>query len=112
MPPLATAPEVTSYYRTQQGRRVAKGFGVGQLLLELYDHAIAGCVARDCKKVSAALVELIGALNFDYEDIALGLFRLYDWCLRRARAKAWDEVSEILRDLRETWARALKTAEA
>lgn len=108
MPALATAPEVTSFYRTQQ----VNGAGPGQLLLELYDHAIAGCVARDYKKVSAALVEMIGALNFDYEDIALGLFRLYDWCLRRARAKAWDEVSGILRDLRETWAQALRTSEA
>jgi flagellin-specific chaperone FliS len=90
-------------YRSQQTTSAAPG----QLLLQLYDHAIAGALRQDQRQVNAALVELIGALNFDYEEIAVGLFKLYDWCMRRARAKDWDEVLKILRDLRDAWARAV-----
>ena len=89
-------------YRTQQ----VTGAAPAQLLLQLYDHAIAGVVRQDQRQVTAALVELIGSLNFDYEEIALGLFRLYDWCMRRVRAKDWDEVLGILRELRAAWAQA------
>jgi flagellin-specific chaperone FliS len=89
-------------YRTQQ----VAGAAPAQLLLQLYDHAIAGALRQDQRQVNAALVELIGSLNFDYEEIALGLFRLYDWCMRRARAKDWDEVLSILRELRAAWAQA------
>ena len=89
-------------YRTQQ----VAGAAPAQLLLQLYDHAIAGALRQDQRQVNAALVELIGSLNFDYEEIALGLFRLYDWCMRRARAKDWEEVLGILRELRAAWAQA------
>ena len=89
-------------YRTQQ----VAGAAPAQLLLQLYDHAIAGALRQDQRQVNAALVELIGSLNFDYEEIALGLFRLYDWCMRRARAKDWEEVLAILRELRAAWAQA------
>ena len=89
-------------YRSQQ----VAGAAPAQLLLQLYDHAIAGALNQDQKQVNAALVELIGALNFDYEEIAVGLFKLYDWCMRRARAKDWEEVLGILRELRAAWAQA------
>ncbi len=89
-------------YRSQQ----VAGAAPAQLLLQLYDHAIAGAIRQDHKQVNAALVELIGSLNFDYEEIAVGLFRLYDWCMRRARAKDWEEVLGILRELRTAWAQA------
>ena len=94
-------------YRTQQVASAAPA----QLLLQLYDHAIAGALRQDQRQVNAALVELIGALNFDYEEIAVGLFKLYDWCMRRARAKDWDEVLKILRELRNAWAQSV-TAQA
>jgi flagellin-specific chaperone FliS len=81
-----------------------------QILLQLYDFAIAGCVARDGRKASAALVELIAALDFNYEDIAGGLYRLYDYALREVKAGRFDQPLRILRDLRETWRQALGPA--
>jgi flagellar protein FliS len=75
--------------------------------LQLYDFAIAGCVAQDTRKASAALVELVAALNFDYEDIAAGLYRLYEYCLREVKAQRFEPALKILRELRDTWHAAL-----
>jgi flagellin-specific chaperone FliS len=78
-----------------------------QVLLELYDFAIAGCVARDARKASAALVELIAALDFDYEEIAAGLYRLYEYALREVKAQRFEAAHRILTGLRDTWRVAL-----
>lgn len=78
-----------------------------QVMLELYDFAIAGCVARDSRKSGAALVELIAALDFQYEEIAGGLYRLYEYALREAKAQRFDRALGILTGLREAWQQAL-----
>ena len=75
--------------------------------LSLYDFAIAGCVAKDARKTSAALVELIAALDFNYEDIAGGFYRLYEYCLREVKAGRFDGAQKILTELRATWQIAL-----
>ena len=77
------------------------------LLLGIYEAGIEGCQKQDVRQASAALVELIGALNFDYEEASMGLFRLYDYCLRQVREKKFNEVAQILADLRDTWTEAL-----
>ena len=74
-----------------------------ELLLKLYDVAIASCAQRDKERLSRAIVELIAALNFDYKEIAIGLFRLYNYCLRNARMGHFDLVKPILIDLRDAW---------
>jgi flagellin-specific chaperone FliS len=95
-------------YATSQTQALSRG----EILLQLFDFAIAGCVARDPRKSSAALVELIAALNFDYEEIAGGLYRLYDYALREVKAGRFDSAHRILADLRETWRQALGLAPA
>jgi len=75
-----------------------------QLLIRVYDVAIASCHRRDRDKLSRALVELIAALNFEHRDIALGLFRLYNYCLRQAKAGRFEAVQPILCELRDVWA--------
>jgi len=76
-----------------------------ELLLKLYDVAIASCAQRDKERLSRALIELIAALNFDYREIAVGLFRLYNYCLRNARMGHFDLVKPILTELRDAWTR-------
>ena len=78
------------------------------LLLGIYQAGIEGCQKEDGRQASAALVELIGALNFEYEEASMGLFRLYEYCLRQIQGKRFGEVATILADLRDAWTEALQ----
>ncbi len=92
----------TSTYVTTQ----AQGMSQQQMLLQLYDFAIAGCLAQDYRKASAAIVELIAALNFNYEEIAAGLYRLYEYALREVKARRYEAAHRVLSGLRDAWAQA------
>jgi flagellin-specific chaperone FliS len=50
--------------------------------------------------------ELIAALNFDFHDEAMGLFKLYRFCQDCLYKEAFDEALSIIGELRETWAQA------
>ena len=78
-----------------------------QLLIKVYDYGILNSKKGDIDKTSKALVELISALNFDYQEIALGLFRLYQFCLDRVKKGEFEETIKILTRLRETWTKTL-----
>jgi flagellin-specific chaperone FliS len=80
------------------------------LILILYDLAIASCGRSDGERASRAITELIAGLNFDYDEIAVGLFRLYEYCLGAIRAGSCDEASKILRELKGAWETALRGA--
>lgn len=95
--------QMTGYASAAYVAAQTQGMTQRQMLLQLYDFAIAGCLARDTRKATTALVELIAALNFDYEDIATGLYRLYDYCLREIRAKRYEAAHKVLGDLRAAW---------
>ncbi|MBI3637086.1 MAG: flagellar protein FliS [Candidatus Rokubacteria bacterium] len=96
----------TSTYVTTQ----AQGMSQQQMLLQLYDFAIAGCLAQDTRKASAAIVELIAALNFNYEEIAAGLYRLYEYTLREVKARRFEAAQRVLAGLREAWGEAFAKA--
>jgi len=75
------------------------------LLLMAYDAALIGCGQRDLKRTTKALNVLRDSLDFSYDqDIAMGFFRLYQYCADLARKGEFDEVSQILRELRDSWA--------
>lgn len=76
-------------------------------LLGLYELGIDGCAAKHVDQVTAVLNELIGALDFEYADIAEGFHRLYTYCLEQSREGAFDRVAFILQDLRDTLLRAI-----
>ncbi len=59
-------------------------------------------------KASKGLVELISSLNFDYEEVALGLFRLYQYCQDKIRLEEFDEAVTILQGLRDAWMESWK----
>lgn len=94
---------VNSYINNQ-----IMGLNKGQLLLTVYDIAITGCQQQDSDKAIRAISELISALNFNHQDIALGLFKLYQYTIEQIRQKEYTESLTILQELRETWAIALK----
>ncbi|MBN2010471.1 flagellar protein FliS [candidate division KSB1 bacterium] len=96
---------VNSYVNNQ-----LMGLSKEQLLLTVYDIAITGCQQKDGDKAIRAISELISALNFEHQDIAIGLFRLYQYAIDKVREKNYDEVIGILQGLRESWATAFQQA--
>lgn len=90
-------------YRAQQ----VLGANPTQLLLMLYEIAIVACEARDAQRAQAALTELIGGLNFDAGDVAVGLFRLYEYCLWEIRRDRFPAAGGVLRSLKRAWEEAL-----
>lgn len=77
-----------------------------ELILKLYDLAIVAIKKKDVKKANRVITELIGALNFDYQDVAMGFFRLYRFCQDSLYKEEYDRVLHIFEDLRKTWAEA------
>ncbi len=84
------------------------GLTPAQLILKLYDYVILNCKKQSTSKVNAGLTQLIAALNFDYREVALGLFRLYRYCQDKSRKGDFKEVESIIGELRATWAEAFK----
>lgn len=79
-----------------------------ELILKVYDFILVNMKAKNYSKANAGLVELIAALNFDYQEISLGFFRLYVYCQELIRKEKWDEAYSIIKELRDTWAKAFK----
>jgi len=96
-------PAALQHYRAQQ----VQGASPMQLVLMVYDIAIVACEARDPQRAGRALSELIGSLNFEYEEIATGLFRLYEYCLWGIRRSRFQDAAKVLRGLRQAWVDAM-----
>lgn len=84
------------------------GLSPVQLILKLYDFVIVNSKKRNYNNVSAGLTQLIAALNFDYKEVSLGLFRLYRYCQNQSQNGNFAEVEKIIGELRSAWAQAFK----
>ncbi|MFN8455271.1 MAG: flagellar export chaperone FliS [Anaerolineae bacterium] len=74
------------------------------LLIMTYDAALIGCGQRDLSRTTRALGVLRDALDYSYNaEIALGFFRLYQYCGDLARKGEFDEAAIYLRELRDAW---------
>jgi flagellar protein FliS len=80
------------------------------LVVMAYDVAINACEQKDFAKATKAVSVLRDALNFDYADVATGLFRLYQWCLDCIRQEDYTSAARTLRELRQAWAVVEKRA--
>jgi len=79
-----------------------------ELILKLYDLALVYMKKGDTRKANQVITELIAALNFDYQEISLGFFRLYRYCQDCIYKNNFNEAIRIFQDLRNTWAKAFK----
>lgn len=79
-----------------------------QLILKLYDYIIVNSKRQNYDNVSAGLTQLIAALNFDYQEVSIGLFRLYRYCQNQSQSGNFAEVEKIVTELRSAWAQAFK----
>jgi flagellin-specific chaperone FliS len=79
-----------------------------QLILKTYDVFLAAYRRHDVVRMNRALVQLMGALNFEAGDIALRLYRLYEYCQRCLWERRYDEAASIIQELRSAWAEAFR----
>lgn len=82
-----------------------------QLIMKVYDFAIANCQKNEMIKTNEALQVLINALNFDdpsAREISGGLLRLYQFCQDQMRKQNTGLVLKILKELRDTWHNSMK----
>ena len=78
-----------------------------QLISYIYDLVIAACKRKDQEKALRGLASLVSALNFDYKDIAVPMYQLYQYCLEQVRKKQFEEVEELIGGLKTAWAEAM-----
>ena len=74
------------------------------LVVMTYDLAIRACEQQERPRALTAVSVLRDALNFDYGEVAAGLFGLYQWCLDCIRHDNYADALKTLRGLREAWA--------
>lgn len=77
-----------------------------KLILKTYDFFIVSARRGDIVKMNKALLELMGALNFEYPDVSTRLFRLYEYCQKCVVDKKIEEAIRIIQELRDAWAQA------
>lgn len=90
-------------YRTNQ----VMGASPGQLVLLLYDHVIRCLANQDMRGASKGLVELMGSLDLDYQEVSGRLFSLYEYCLDLVKKSEYEQASKILTEMRHLWATAI-----
>jgi flagellin-specific chaperone FliS len=74
-----------------------------RLVVMAYDLAIVSCEKKDFTCATKAIGALRDALNFDTGEAAVGLFRLYQWCLDCIRQEDYASALQTLRELRQAW---------
>jgi flagellin-specific chaperone FliS len=97
-----------SYQNQEYRQQEVMGASPIRLVVMAYDLAIRACEQKDYNRASKAISVLRDALNFDYPDVSVGLFRLYQWCLECLRTGDYDNAMVTLRDLRDAWAQTEK----
>ena len=83
------------------------GASPGQLVLMLYDHVIDCLNESDQRGACKGIVELMGALDVDYQEISGRLFSLYEFCLEQVKKGNTEEACKMLSEMRGMWATAL-----
>lgn len=91
-------------YRAQEYRdQEVTGASPLHLVVMAYDLAIRACEQKDFEKSVKTISVLRDTLDFDYPEVSVGLFRLYQWCLDSIRKGDYASALSILRELRQAW---------
>lgn len=77
-----------------------------KIILKMYDLFLVGARKGDTSKMNRVLVELMSSLNFEHEEVATRLYRLYEYCQRCVVQKKYDEAYMIIKELRVSWSQA------
>jgi len=93
-----------SAYRNQYQQQDVMSANPLRLVVMTYDLAIRSCEQQDFGKAVKTISALRDALDMDYPEAALGLFRLYQWCLDCIRQGDYASAITTLSELRGAWA--------
>jgi flagellar protein FliS len=77
-----------------------------KITLKTYDLFIVSAKRNDTEKMKRVLNELMNALNFEHEEIATRLYRLYEYCLNSVSLGKTEQALSIVQELRNSWAKA------
>jgi len=97
---------LSSYEYRQQD---VMGASPVKLVIMVYDLAIRACEQKDFNRATKAISTLRDALNFDFPDVSVGLFRVYQWCLDCIRKDDYESALGSLKELREAWSSSQQT---
>lgn len=100
-----------TYYKKYQQQDVINASPL-RLVIMTYDLAIRSCEQKDFAKATKAISALRDALDLNYPDVAVGLFRLYQWCLDCIRKNDYASAITTLKELRGAWAATEQTIAA
>jgi flagellin-specific chaperone FliS len=84
------------------------GWSPEQLILKTYDVFLSAYRRHDVVRMNRALLQLIDALNFEAGEIAVRLYRLYEYCQRCLWERRYEEAATIIQGLRDAWAEAFQ----
>lgn len=91
-------------YRAQNYReQEVVGASPLHLVVMAYDLAIRACEQQDFEKSIRTISVLRDALDFDYPEVSMGLFRLYQWSLDAIRKGDYASALSVMRELRDAW---------
>jgi flagellin-specific chaperone FliS len=93
-----------SAYRNQYRQQDVMNASPLRLVIMTYDLAIRSCEQQDFGKAVKTISALRDALDLDYPEVAVGLFRLYQWCLECIRKDDYASAITTLTELRGAWA--------
>lgn len=93
-----------SAYRNQYQQQDVMSASPLRLVIMTYDLAIRACEQQDFGKAVKTISALRDALDMDYPEAAMGLFRLYQWCLDCIRQNDYASAIATLTELRGAWA--------
>jgi flagellin-specific chaperone FliS len=79
-----------------------------QLILYIYDAAIAACGNEDQSKAAEAMQELINALNFEKRKVANTFYQMYQHILHLIHNHKFERARDLIKEIRDTWAQAMK----
>ena len=79
-----------------------------QVLFKLYDICIEACAREDRKRASRAVIEMISALDFEYEEMASRFLRVYRSALVRVNKRDFDGARAAIQSLRDAWVEAIE----
>lgn len=79
-----------------------------QLILYIYDASISACGRKDYIKAAEAIQELINSLNFKEREVATTFFQMYQYILSLVHKREFEEAQLFLREIRNTWAEAMR----
>lgn len=80
-----------------------------QLVAYIYDAGISACVQKDKERALRSIQELINSLDFDQgKELTKTFYQMYRFLQTQLRQDKYDEVKNILTEIRKTWIEAHK----